>query len=71
MRVAARLWLLDEPTVSLDTASVGALASLIAEHRARGGMVMIATHIDLGFTDYQELDMRAFVGGDLIGGEGA
>ena len=58
----ARLWLLDEPTVSLDTASVGALASLIAEHRARGGMVMIATHIDLGFADYQELDLRAFTG---------
>ena len=59
---AARIWLLDEPTVSLDTASVGALAGLIAEHRARGGMVMIATHIDLGFTDYQELDLRAFTG---------
>lgn len=58
----ARIWLLDEPTVSLDTASVGALAALIAEHRTKGGMVMIATHIDLGFTDYQELDLRAFTG---------
>jgi len=67
----APLWLLDEPTVSLDTASVAALAGLIADHRSRGGMVMVATHIDLGFTDYQELDMRAFIGGDLIGGEGA
>ncbi len=61
----ARLWLLDEPTVSLDTASVAALAGLIAEHRSRGGMVMVATHIDLGFTDYQELDLRAFIGGTV------
>ena len=44
----AQLWLLDEPTVSLDKGSVAALEGMIAEHRAGGGAVMAATHIDLG-----------------------
>ncbi len=38
------LWLLDEPTVSLDAASVELLAGLIWDHRAAGGMVVVATH---------------------------
>jgi heme exporter protein A len=41
------LWLLDEPTVGLDTASVERLGGLLAAHRARGGMVMAATHLPL------------------------
>lgn len=47
----ARLWLLDEPTVSLDTDGVAALEAAIAMHRAAGGMVMLATHIDLDLPD--------------------
>ena len=48
--VAARapLWLLDEPTVGLDDAAVAALGRIVADHRARRGMVMVATHLDLG-----------------------
>jgi heme exporter protein A len=45
----ATLWLLDEPTTALDSASVARLADAVAAHRAGGGMVMAATHIDLGF----------------------
>ncbi len=40
----ASLWLLDEPTVTLDEDSVAAVEALIAEHRGGGGMAMIATH---------------------------
>jgi len=40
----APLWLLDEPANGLDTASVAMLESLIAGHRARGGIVLVATH---------------------------
>ena len=55
------LWLLDEPTVGLDTASVAALERAIAAHRAAGGMVIAATHIalDLGPGD-ATLDPGAF-----------
>ncbi len=53
------LWLLDEPSVSLDTDAVAMLAGLIAEHRASGGMVMVATHIDLGVEDGNVLRLDA------------
>lgn len=41
--------LLDEPTVSLDTASVARFGAFVAGHLAQGGSAVIATHIDLGF----------------------
>ena len=43
-----RLWLLDEPTVSLDAASVAIFAGLVAEHCAAGGIALAATHLALG-----------------------
>ncbi|MGB0497308.1 MAG: heme ABC exporter ATP-binding protein CcmA [Rubricella sp.] len=45
------LWLLDEPTVSLDTDTVALFAGVVSEHLARGGIVLVATHIDLGLGD--------------------
>ncbi|MDG2286314.1 MAG: heme ABC exporter ATP-binding protein CcmA [Alphaproteobacteria bacterium] len=46
----APLWLLDEPTVGLDKDGQAALESAIAEHRAGGGILVVASHtpIDLG-----------------------
>jgi heme exporter protein A len=41
------LWLLDEPTTALDAASVAALGVVVAQHRAAGGIVVAATHLDL------------------------
>ncbi|MBU2581287.1 MAG: heme ABC exporter ATP-binding protein CcmA [Alphaproteobacteria bacterium] len=49
------LWLLDEPTVSLDAASVALLAGIVKEHLAGGGLVLAATHIPLGLSDAREL----------------
>jgi len=49
------LWLLDEPTVSLDAAAVEMLAGLIADHRAAGGMVVVATHDGLALEDARTL----------------
>jgi len=43
------IWVLDEPTISLDAASVTLFADLIRDHLAKGGSALIATHIDLGF----------------------
>jgi heme exporter protein A len=42
------LWLLDEPTAALDREAAGIVAEIIAEHRRGGGMVMAASHVDLG-----------------------
>ena len=43
----APVWLLDEPTLGLDAASVGRLGTALAAHRAGGGVVVAATHLDL------------------------
>jgi heme exporter protein A len=42
------IWLLDEPTVSLDVASTRVLAELARTHLSRGGLLIAATHIDMG-----------------------
>lgn len=54
-----RLWLLDEPTVSLDTASAALIAELVREHVAAGGIALIASHVDLGLGPLPILDMGA------------
>ncbi len=51
----APLWLLDEPTVGLDSASVERLGALLATHRAAGGMVLAATHLPLPLPGAREL----------------
>ena len=43
----APVWLLDEPTLGLDVASVARLGTALAAHRAGGGVVVAATHLDL------------------------
>jgi len=42
------VWVMDEPTVSLDAASVQLFAAVVRDHLAAGGAALIATHIDLG-----------------------
>ena len=44
----AGLWLLDEPAVGLDAASIALLSAAIRAHRAGGGAVVVATHGDIG-----------------------
>lgn len=55
------LWLLDEPTVGLDAASLERLGALIAAHRATGGLLVAATHADLAALPTATLNM-----GDLL-----
>lgn len=52
---AATLWLLDEPSVGLDAASVGRLGALLARHRAGGGLVIASSHVPLPLPDAREL----------------
>ena len=53
------IWVLDEPTVSLDTRAVGMFADAVRAHLGQGGSALIATHIDLGL-DAQVLDVGQF-----------
>jgi heme exporter protein A len=56
----AELWLLDEPTLGLDIASVARLEARLAQHRAAGGIVMLATHVPLALDDARELALGDF-----------
>lgn len=58
------LWLLDEPTVSLDAATVARFAQLVRDHCAAGGAALIATHIDLGLPDAQLFELSPFAASD-------
>ena len=49
------LWLLDEPTASLDTASAALVAGLIDQHVASGGLAVVVTHLPLGLARSREL----------------
>lgn len=51
----AALWLLDEPTLGLDAASVARLGGAFAAHRARGGIVVAATHLELPLPESRAL----------------
>ena len=52
---ATPLWLLDEPTLGLDVASVERFGAVLARHLAGGGMVIAATHLPLPLANAAEL----------------
>ena len=52
------IWLLDEPTVSLDAASTARLAAVVNAHTASGGVVIAATHLPLGLERTRELRLE-------------
>ncbi|MFA5539496.1 MAG: heme ABC exporter ATP-binding protein CcmA [Gemmobacter sp.] len=54
------VWMLDEPTVSLDIASVALFADVVRVHLAGGGAALIATHIDLGLDEAETLDLGPY-----------
>lgn len=64
MLVTRPLWLLDEPTVSLDAEGTKMMAAMIESHASLGGMAVIATHIDLGLGQVAELALDAHRGAD-------
>ncbi len=51
------IWLMDEPTVTLDTESIARLGAMVAAHRAAGGMVIVATHDSFTAPGAHELDL--------------
>jgi heme exporter protein A len=62
----ARLWLLDEPTLGLDIASVARLEARVARHRSGGGVVMLATHVLLALDGARGLAMDDFAVAEVL-----
>ena len=54
------VWVMDEPTVSLDTSAVQLFAEAVRAHLAGGGLALLATHIDLGLAEARVLDVGQF-----------
>ena len=53
----APLWLLDEPTVTLDADAAARVDAMIAAHRAGGGMAIVATHGEIALDGARRLDL--------------
>lgn len=53
------IWVLDEPTVSLDKGSVAMFGAAVRAHLEQGGMAVIASHIDMGL-DVRVVDLTPF-----------
>jgi heme exporter protein A len=53
------LWLLDEPTVGLDTSSLDRFVKVMAKQLDDGGMIIAATHVPLGRDPDLRLDLGA------------
>jgi heme exporter protein A len=53
----APLWLLDEPANGLDHASVKRLGQVIADHLARGGAVLAASHQPLPGSTWRTMEL--------------
>lgn len=55
-----QVWILDEPTVSLDKDAVALFAAAIRQHLSAGGVAVLATHIDLGLEEARVLDVAPY-----------
>ena len=53
------VWLLDEPTVGLDQTALADLRNVVESHLAEGGLVVAATHADLGLSKTRVLKLEA------------
>ncbi|MAU40929.1 MAG: heme ABC transporter ATP-binding protein CcmA [Kordiimonas sp.] len=62
------IWLLDEPVVGLDHDSRDVLATIMQSHLQRQGIIVAATHQDLGLKNVQmcEVQLDEFVTAPLI-----
>ena len=51
------IWLLDEPSNTLDADGQTLLARLMQEHRTRGGIIVAATHVRLDLPGEREISL--------------
>ena len=55
----APLWIMDEPTTSLDQANSARVVDALRTHLASGGAAIVATHLDLG-VEARMFDLEPF-----------
>ena len=48
---------MDEPSITLDSNSAARLETVLAQHRAGGGMAVVATHADIALPGAETIDM--------------
>ncbi len=75
LAVKRPIWLLDEPTSTLDASAQERLAGLMQAHLAEGGLIMAATHSAIGLETARELRLddtspSPLLGEDRGGGPG-
>lgn len=56
----ADIWLLDEPGNGLDDASLGLLGAAVESHRARGGILLAASHQPLPMAMTASIDLATY-----------
>ena len=61
------LWVMDEPTVSLDADNVALFCAALDRHVQSGGAAVITTHIDLAIASARLLDLTRFKARGLMG----
>jgi heme exporter protein A len=55
--IGRKLWLLDEPDAALDKEGRETLLGILAEHRVRGGMAIVASHGTLPLGDARQISL--------------
>jgi heme exporter protein A len=55
-----KIWLMDEPTTSLDAEHTGLIAQSISDHCAAGGIAILSSHLDLDVPSAKTLDLAQF-----------
>jgi heme exporter protein A len=55
------IWLMDEPTTSLDAHHTALIAQSISAHCAGGGIAIVSTHLDLDIPTAKTLDLAQFI----------
>ena len=61
------LWVMDEPTVSLDADNVALFRAALDRHVQSGGAAVITTHIELAIASARLLDLTRFKARGLMG----
>ena len=55
-----KIWLMDEPTTSLDAQHTALIATSISAHCVEGGIAILSTHLDLDIPTAKTLDLAQF-----------